>query len=903
MLFDFAGGNWLGITIFCLPVIISSHQKVIAQLTKDEAQKIGVRATTLYDEKKLEDAMPLYEQLLKYDPVNIEYNARLGIIYYYCSHNITNAIDYLEMAAGNENTEPELQLYLAKAYHLNYQFIDAIHWYNKYKKSITMFEYKLQREADMQIKMCLYAIECVKLESVTEVINLGDSVNSIYDDYCPAISADGESLIFTSRRPSRMSNEMTADGKYFEDIYKASFNRGNCTEKSHLVSDNINSREHDASVGLSHDGQKMFIYKFGDIYMAELHGDKWGFPQRLDDHVNSKYWETHATISIDNKVIYFVSDRKGGYGGSDIYRVVKEENGKWSKVENLGAKINTKFEEDAPFIHADDKTIYFSSKGHHSMGGFDVYRSDLRKGEWSAPVNMGHPINTPGDDIYFVMSADKNTGYISSNRTGSLGDKDIFKVILPDTGKVPLTVVSGKVYGENEEIIPTKIIVRDKITDKVIGTYEANTKTGKYLLVFPPNKNYNFLIMAQGYLPYSEDVFIPEQKDFYKVYQEIQLSKVKRGDKIVGQKIVMRNAFFDIDKVIEKDIPLLKNKNKEHAYSAFVGYLNHKNEINSNLQHQAGLDAAVADAGVLDQDHLNEISEVYIFEEPGRRELKEIDIDGYIVHSLSAELNSHIDEDSLSSEYIIQPTIDTDYESFENEVQVLGELNSIEAQLAAMSSKYGETEDQENKIRDELVTSAKEQDELLNKFKNNKEVKQKIKDVQFDLLKLRSNQALHNVDDRKEKVCELKTEISSLQVALMYSAKENQVYDIKDYTTLTDEELIAKISDSRAISYNLGAIVPTKFDHQLMHDIIELMENNDSLRLEIRGFTCTLGDVEANKLLAQSRANLLSDYFYMKGIDRARLVAIGMGESYEFTNFTEEGRGLNRRIQFNLKPI
>ena len=210
----------------------------------------------------------------------------------------------------------------------------------------------------------------------------------------------------------------------------------------------------------------------------------------LSPNVNTPAWETHATISIDGSALYFVSDRKeGGQGGRDIWRCVKLPNGAWGVPYNLGPTINTPGDEDAPYLHPDGVTLFFSSTGHKNMGGFDVFKSVKNEdGQWSEPENLRAPINTPDDDIFYVQSADGKRGYISSNRKGNFGETDIYRVDYEKANSVPLTLLKGIITfnGKSNSPAHTRILVTDGQTGEVIQEIRPNEKTGKYVMILAP---------------------------------------------------------------------------------------------------------------------------------------------------------------------------------------------------------------------------------------------------------------------------------------------------------------------------------------------------------------------------------------------------------------------------------
>ena len=399
-------------------------------------------------------ALSTYLTLDSMEPGNSNIQYRIGSCYLHSTTEKTKAIPYLEKAITNtsrlyddlsytEKNAPQSAYYeLARAYHLNYQLDTAIGTFKKYKSLLHKKHY-MQSEIDRNIKMCEYAKEQIKNPINVEIVNMGSGINSQYADYCPVINADETTMIFTSRREGSTGGLKDDEGRFFEDIYVSNKDSGKWSEPVKIGS-SINTRDHDAAIGLSADGQRLFIYKEEDIYQSYLMGETWTVPERMSDNINSDDWETHASITPDGKLLYFVSDRKGGQGKRDIYRSEKLPTGEWGKAENLGTSINTEFEEDAPFIHPNGKTLYFSSKGHNTMGGFDIFYSQLSEdGNWSEPVNIGYPINTTDDDIFYVESSDGKRAYYSSFDKSGLGEKDIYMAVLKDQKEIALTVLKG----------------------------------------------------------------------------------------------------------------------------------------------------------------------------------------------------------------------------------------------------------------------------------------------------------------------------------------------------------------------------------------------------------------------------------------------------------------------------
>jgi outer membrane protein OmpA-like peptidoglycan-associated protein len=392
---------------------------------------------------------------------------------------------------------------------------------------------------------------------VIEITNLGKEVNSAFADFAPVTSADGSLMIFTSKRPAT-EKEIRKNSESSERIYSTEFNSKNNTWSSAvLLPEPVNTKgRNNSAIALSNDGQHMLIYHDdfngnGDIYESRLKGTLWSDPVRLPDPVNTEFHESSASISPDGKTIYFVSDRPGGEGGRDIWFSKKDETGKWGKAENIGHPINTEGDEEGIFIHPDGTTIYFSSKRPEGLGGFDIYRSEFKKeGVWSVPQNLEAPLNTAGDDVFFVMQANGKTGYYSSSMSGGNGDKDIYRVnfihvkkeIKPSGPK--LMLLKGLVLDE-EKLTPLGAVleITDNEKHEVISNFNSNSSTGKFIVSLPAGKNYGITVKAEGYLFYSDNFNLPDTAAYQEVERNVLLKKL-----VVGKKIVLKNIFYDFNK-------------------------------------------------------------------------------------------------------------------------------------------------------------------------------------------------------------------------------------------------------------------------------------------------------------------------------------------------------------------
>jgi len=389
------------------------------------------------------------------------------------------------------------------------------------------------------------------------ITNLGKTINTPYPEYAPVISADGEMLVFTSRRPVT-EKEIKKAKMSMENVYISDYDakKKKWTDAVRLSEPVNQEGRHNSAIALSNDGQQMLLYRDdesgnGDIYESHLMGNSWTAPVKLDEPVNSKNHESSASISPDRRTIYFVSNRKGGQGGRDIWMCTFNNN-KWDKAENLGSVVNTAEDEEGVFIHPDGKTLYFSSKGHNSTGGYDIFKTTNENGKWAEPKSMGANINTPDDDLYFVLAANGQTGFYSSAKPGGLGDKDIYEIhftpLKPKKEKTAegpqLTLLKGIITDEDTKAaLEADIEIVDNVKNQTITTIKSNSSSGKYLVSLPSGKNYGIIVKVKGYLFHSENVDIPYSAGYQEIVKDVQLKKLE-----VGKSIVLNNIFYDFDK-------------------------------------------------------------------------------------------------------------------------------------------------------------------------------------------------------------------------------------------------------------------------------------------------------------------------------------------------------------------
>ena len=531
-------------------IVLVSIVLCISFYGHSQGNKSLVDAQRYFGIKNYEQALPLYLEAINggvKDPT-VYYQA--GICYRKSQdiNEEVKAIPFFEEALKDGKTAPvSLNLELADLYLKDEQLGKAIETLNRYK-SLTKADKKAQAEADRMIQICNNATAFMSVPRDFIVHPFSGAVNTKFTEYNPVVSADESVMAFTALRPN--TGKTRSGDKFIEEIYITYNQSGTWTEPKVVpVASNYNV----GTAGMSPDGQKMLIFMGGiddqgSLFQINKAGDGWSKPSILANTVNSKYLESTASITPDGKVIYFASTRQGGMGGLDIWKVEMKSAGVWSAPINLGPEINTKDNEDAPFIHPDQKTLFFTSDGHNTMGGRDIFKTRLINNKWINPENMGYPVNTTANDNYFTLIADGTRAYFSSDRKGGQGSQDIYYLEMPaNSANIPLTLIKGKILnGETGKPMPTKMYVIDKETNKGLEfVYDPDPVTGKYLIILPPAKDYDIIIESEGFLPYTLNVNVPNQDYFYELFQQINLKTIKQFDVIVGQEVVVKNAFYD----------------------------------------------------------------------------------------------------------------------------------------------------------------------------------------------------------------------------------------------------------------------------------------------------------------------------------------------------------------------
>lgn len=555
--------------------LITATQISFAQGDKETAQQmVEIADEIMRQSLAVVEARELYVTAANLDPDNIRANYMAGATTL-VSVNKSFATNYLmKVLEMDPEYRFDLLYKIGLGNHYGYNFDEAILYYNKYLTKLDQNPGYAGPDLTSRDKVTRKIYECeqakilVEFPEEVEIENMGEIVNSAYDDYGPIVDADESILIFTTRRLQDNLNEVLADDNFpYEDIF-ISHNIDSAWAHPANIGEHINTLYHGSSVGLSKDGRQLFIYKDdnqGDIFVSDLEENgEWSEPQPLGNHINTAYSETSMSLSPDGNTMFFASNRPEGFGGFDIWITQKNKKGQWEKPVNLGSEINTKYDEDAPFIGFDGTTMYFSSDGGEGMGGFDIYRItyDSASTQWSPPSNMGYPINTPDDDIYFVPTKDGQRAYYSSVRDDGFGFTDLYVLKIPESLKHEdpdaIPVAPPEIKKILSPVILHVTVVDEKnvntvanVTIRPIASLEAvpalfgGTGVYSFSTVKDSPVNYYLSVQKPGYKSQSIIVQYPPSGDGPIIMKRtVRLVKV---EEVVSLRY-LRNVYFDFGK-------------------------------------------------------------------------------------------------------------------------------------------------------------------------------------------------------------------------------------------------------------------------------------------------------------------------------------------------------------------
>ena len=539
--------------------------------SKKEAFKQALKELNKGDEyieieKDYDLALKHYLRAYKFNPNSADLNQKIASCYLKGDRtNKYEAKEYLEKALSLvKESNSELEFLLGQTYHYEGNWDSAIISYQKAFSGKSVYA-EIKEKAELRITQCENGKSLQTTPVRVFIDNMGRGVNTAFPEYGAVFSSDFETMYFTARRSNTTGFDADTDFNYYEDIYESKYLNGRWSRVKSI--DELNSSGHDAILGISPNDRKLLIYKGdnnGDIYLSKLNKRKWEEPLHFPAPINTKYREVSACYSPDGKRMFLVSDREGSIGGLDIFVSEFKKGRGWSEPENLGELVNSKYDEDAVFMHPDGKTLYFSSKGHNGIGGFDIFKTEFVEGVWSKPVNIGLPVNTPFDDLYYFTDSTKRYAYYSTQRKNSQGAKDIYKVTylgpekpskfisanrnesIPEldlntvldrlifTEKASEQIlIKGIVKSKDGNVMRAAINLEDVIQQSVMVSDTTNSQ-GHFSLTINTNTDYKLNVSAPGYIFYSESISISEADTLEKV---IVLDPIKKGEKVVVQDI------------------------------------------------------------------------------------------------------------------------------------------------------------------------------------------------------------------------------------------------------------------------------------------------------------------------------------------------------------------------------
>ena len=518
-------------------LILCIQLSVFPQKNKEKIAYMLEDAEAYVEERNWDKAYDRFSTLNELDKTNLYYIFQKGLCALHIPAKKTESIDLFNKIKLEKPEEKLVHYYLGRAYHANYKFDEAIQNFEEFLNSKVEQE-NYREQAERYLNNSKFGKNLVRTMLNAEIQNLGEPINTPNNEYVPVISADQSVMIYTYRGERSKGGLINhkfkpdLDGSYYEDIFISKKNADRSWSEPEGISDLINTLHHDASIGLSPDGQELFTYYStdkdgGDIFVCYLLGDTWSNPEKLNENINTKYWEGSCSVTADRKYLFFASERPGGFGGKDIYISERQADGQWGPATNLGPKINTKQDDDAPFIHPDGITLFFSSEGHNSIGGFDIMFSIKKDGDWTIPMNMGYPLNTTDDDLFYIITPKGDLGYFSSNRNnlGGKGGFDIYTVTPGIVGEKPVVaMILGNIYG-NDLPLESNITIVKKSNGEQFGPFKSNSKTGKYLVALTPGETYTFKINANGFDEYSEELDLSRLSRFVEIKKDFHLSK------------------------------------------------------------------------------------------------------------------------------------------------------------------------------------------------------------------------------------------------------------------------------------------------------------------------------------------------------------------------------------------
>jgi len=491
------------IIVCLLAVPAIKAQNYHPEAISHRAGEVYQKAMVLLADESVKEAIPLLQKAITIDSNYLDAFLSLAGAYGELKE-YNNAVKYYETVRNKDTA-------YFKPYNLPYSInLAGLGKFREALEAVTVFS-SIPALSDRSIKSAAYRKKCYEFALTYQQqhknngytfmpVNLGDSVNSERSEYYPSLTIDDSLLVFTRR------------GEGLSENFMESTLHGNSFSKAELINGDINNQPYKGAITVSADGDWMifagnFRNGFGnfDLYISYRTPDGWSEPENLGPNVNTEFWESSPALSPDNHVLYFSSNRPGGYGGRDLYMCIRQSNGRWGNAINMGPSINSAGDDAYPYIHADNQTLYYTSDGLPGYGGTDLFITRKNEsGDWGVPENLGYPINTVENEGSITISSNGLTAYFASDRSDSRGGLDIYRFTLREDIRPAKTLfVKGRVFdAKTNKGIPCAIELINNSNNKALMKIQVD-ELGKYFVPLPSGKDYTFTVNRKGYLLYS----------------------------------------------------------------------------------------------------------------------------------------------------------------------------------------------------------------------------------------------------------------------------------------------------------------------------------------------------------------------------------------------------------------
>jgi len=536
--------------LFSLAILFTLNISVIAQqATKSRADKQFDKAVQLYNRHDYANALRMIDELLNDEPAYAKGWLLKGDMFNDLKENEKAIASYKKAVDIDSAIFPPAYYIMANLYFDMEKYEVAKTNYLKYLTYKPRIQAELKRTSE-NLLLCDFRIRMMKNPVPFNPVNIGPNVNSSGYEYINAVSLDEGQLFFT-----RKGADVRSDESFFRSVSARSATGQLNWSPAIEIGAPINTPGNEGALCVSPDGMKIIItccsrgdsYGSCDLYSSRKIGNNWTEPVNLGEEVNTTAWESQPCLAADGRTLFFVSTRKGGMGSSDIWESTLQDDGYWSTPVNLGNLINTSSDEMAPFIHPDGRTLYFSSRGHTGMGGADLFVSRLgTDGNWQKPENIGYPVNTNRDEINLIINAKGTEAFISAERENGFGNTDIYRFEMPPQSRpAAVSYIQGKVYDKNTLTpLSASFELIDMQGNTVVVSSVSDPINGQFVMGLPIDKDYALNVSCKGYLFYSMNFSVSDGHDV----NNPQKLDVPMQAVAVGEKVVLRNIFFETDK-------------------------------------------------------------------------------------------------------------------------------------------------------------------------------------------------------------------------------------------------------------------------------------------------------------------------------------------------------------------